>query len=94
MVKFILMLSPALIPILMFFIWRRFRRGKGAKENLSARESFLWRVSLIVSLAIAIVCIVVIGVSGDRAKRGEYIPPQYEDGKMVPGKVIPTGEHN
>ena len=89
MLKLLLKLWPAALPILIYWLWRKFRRGKAAEDKLSPLESRLWIATLVLSLVIAIVCIVVMGAGGEGGE-GTYVRPQYEGGgKVIPGHVEP-----
>lgn len=74
MLKFLLSLWPAMIPLAVYLLWRMFRQGKGAEDTLSAAESRLWMGTLILSLVIAAVCIVAFGASTGESVRENFVP--------------------
>jgi predicted Co/Zn/Cd cation transporter (cation efflux family) len=84
MVKFLISLWPALVALIVFVVWRLLRRGKKAESQLSKAESRLWILTLILSLVIAVICIIVMGVSG------ENVRPAYDYRQPTPTQPVHT----
>lgn len=81
---------PVLIPLLVYIIWLQVVGRKAVKEG-RAKPLFRegpWYWVVIATLAMAMLCFVVLGISIDGSK-GVYVPPHMENGVMVPGTVTP-----
>ncbi len=94
MVKLLFKFWPALTPLILYGIWFFFLRKKGKKDDkLSDKEAKLWIWTLVATLVIALVCILVMAVNMEQGDRdAEYVPPRYEDGKIVPSYIVPKHE--
>lgn len=91
MTNFLAKFWPALIPVAIFLFWLLFLRKKVTerdKEGIPTWEARLWLWTLLASLLIAGGIIVWTALSETPVK-GQYVPPRYEDGKVIPGHVIP-----
>lgn len=90
MIRFLLYLAPALIPLLLCFIWVvvKKKRAKRAGNGDVHIKDGPWLVAFSLSALIAIMIAIVIGVSQQPIK-GEYTAPRYEDGRVIEGSVAP-----
>ncbi len=79
---------PALLPLLVYYVWHRLavRRAKNENKPLPHFRDGPIYWTVLASLAIAVLCFVVMGLDID-VQKGEYTPPMLQDGKIVPGHV-------
>ncbi|MBT5110042.1 MAG: hypothetical protein HOM25_15295 [Rhodospirillaceae bacterium] len=82
---------PLAAPFVIYYVWWFFAKRKALAEiegrKPSAWEELPW-VWLVIAgcglMAITLISLATIGIEGvDRA----YIPPHFEDGKIVPGRM-------
>lgn len=75
-------LLPFLLPFIGFFIYRFLvTRGQPLLQNTP------WFVLTAAGLALVIVSLVTLALTGGWQTGGEYQPPRFEDGRIVPGEV-------
>lgn len=81
---------PALLPLLVYWLWflraRRLAQKKG--ETLPKFRDGPWYRIVLASFAVAFICFLAMGLQAKRTK-GEYTPPHMENGQLVPGEVTP-----
>lgn len=79
---------PALVPILLYAAWMALRRGRASRRGAEkpAWRDGPWFWAVMASIAVAIVCLVLWGLSADPV-RGRYVPPHMENGTLVPGII-------
>ena len=91
MIKLLIKFWPALIPIGLFVLWRIFTRKKRkAEEEWPHWDEKLLMWTLVATLLVAIITISVYVLSQESNIDSKYVPPHYEDGEIVPGKMIPA----
>ena len=74
-----------LLPFALYALYLRFR---GSEEN-AAPLKHPWSILIISGLTLAATSFVVWGVFENENQRGVYVPPHLEDGRVVPGRVLP-----
>lgn len=85
MIKLLIRFWPVLVPLLLYLVWFLFFRKKREAEEVTPQwEAWFWIGTLVVSLLIAIVMLVIMGVSTPSDTEGTYVPAKYEDGKIIP----------
>ena len=87
---FLLRLWPALIPLIAYFLWMRWRNRVRHKQGLEAmrlREG-PWLAAVLCSIFTAGVLLVILGTEGEM-QEGSYVPPKLVDGKVVEGHFEP-----
>lgn len=78
-------LLAMLAPFVVYFAWRLLvTRGRGALEKTP------WFLLTVASLLMAIGGFAAIALMPERIGQGEWVPPQLEDGRIVPGHVAPA----
>ncbi len=91
MIKMLIKFWPVLIPVALFILWRIFTHKKRkAGEELPHWDEKLLLWSLVTSLLIAIISLSIYVYSADTNINSQYIPPHYKDGKIIPGRMIPS----
>lgn len=81
-------LWPALIPLLMYYIWHVSVCRK-AEKNGQPKPKFRdgpWYWAVLASLAVGAACLLFLGASIE-PQTGTYVPPHMENGVLVPGQV-------
>lgn len=74
---------PFLLPFIGFFTYRYLvTDGRALLQNTP------WFVLCVAGLALVSVSLVTVALTGGWDTAGEYAPPSYEDGRIVPGRVI------
>ena len=73
---------PFLLPFIGFFSYRLLvTRGRPLLENTP------WFVLSAAGLGLVIVSLVTLALTGGWDRSGDYVPPRFEDGRIVPGEV-------
>lgn len=71
-----------LLPIILYLIWRRFRRGED--ERAGPLDYGLLGLAVVILGGLAVLALTQGGEPGD-----EYLPARVIDGKVVPGTIAP-----
>jgi hypothetical protein len=77
-----------LLPFAAYALYLRFR----PQSDKRSAASHPWTVLVIAGLALVAASFVFWGVFENANQRGVYVPPHLEDGRLVPGRVIPESE--
>lgn len=87
---FLLRLWPVLIPLFVYLVWMRRVRNKAraAGGPIPHFGQGPWFWALVASLTIGILLFLSFGLSHER-NTGAYVPPHMENGKIIPGEVVP-----
>lgn len=90
MPRVLLYLWPALLPLLLFFIWHHWRAQKARKndEPSPLLKDGPWFMITLLSIIIAIICLFMFGLSQEHTK-GDYVPAQMQNNTLNPGKLHP-----
>lgn len=91
MIRLLIKIWPAFIPIALFMLWyllacRKHKKGK--RETKPTVKEGPWLLTILSSIAIAIICIIFSGLNQESIK-GNYTPAYIQDGKIVEGSVSP-----
>lgn len=81
---------PVLVPLLVYWLWLLLVRRRAVKEG-KPKPRFSdgpWFWAVLCSLAVGLLCFLYLGMSA-QGTTGDYTPPQFKDGKIVPGTVSP-----
>ena len=85
----LLRLLLVLLPILLFLAWRFWRNRRAVAQGqpgLDLRDGpWVWLIAG--GLVLAIASFGVAGLTGGEKPGGNYVPPRYEDGKVVPSHI-------
>lgn len=72
------------LPFVAYFAYRLLaNRGQGFLQNTP------WFSLASAGLILTIMGFVTLGLVGGSSPDGRYIPPSYQDGEIVPGRVVP-----
>ena len=77
-------LLPLLAPTAIYFLWL-YTIGR-----VGERTPWTWLI--VGGLVAAAVALVIVGV-GSGSRSGTYVPPHVEDGRLVPGQIVPPSGH-
>ena len=77
-----------LLPFALYLVYLRLRQED---EETSSRQH-PWTALFISGLVLVAASFVFWGLFENRNQRGVYIPPHLEDGRLVPGRVVPEEE--
>lgn len=80
----------ALLFLLPFALYLAYLRLRQDEEMSSAQHP--WTTLFISGLVLVAASFVFWGLFENRNQRGVYIPPHLEDGRLVPGRVVPEAE--
>jgi hypothetical protein len=82
----LLRLLLVILPVLLFIAWRFWRHRRAVAQGLPGldlREGpWVWLVSG--GLVLAIASLAFAALTGGEPPGGDYVPPRYEDGKIMP----------
>lgn len=89
MIRVLLKIWPALVPVALFLIWywvalRRAR--KNPEQDTPQMRDGPWRITLAAALVIAIICLIV-EVMLEPATKGTYVPAHMESGQVIEGHI-------
>ncbi len=82
---------PFLVPIILFAVWyflARRRAGKAGEKAPSWREA-PWGWIALSGLLVLALGLAFFRFSTGASPDGTYVPPKYEDGRVIPGHVEP-----
>ena len=77
--------------LLPFALYAAFLRVRGQNESPTP-ISHPWNILIISGLVLVAASFVFWGLFENANQRGVYVPPHLEDGRLVPGRVVPPGE--
>ena len=90
MALFLFRFWPVVIPTLLYCFWLFFARARARKSGAPLPHfrdgPVYWLV--IATLAVAMLCFIVMGVTREDHK-GAYQPPHMENGTVTPAQVVP-----
>jgi len=89
MVKLLIKIWPALIPIVICAVWYFFIHKRKKGDRLREWEVRLWTWVAISSVVIAIITMLFFALTVESNKDMEYFPSRLEDGKLVKGHMEP-----
>jgi IS5 family transposase len=82
----LLRLLLVILPVLLYLAWRFWRHRRAVAQGLPGRDlragPGVWLLSG--GLVMAIASLAFVGLTGGEPPGGNYVPPRYEDGKIVP----------
>jgi hypothetical protein len=81
-------LFDGLLFLLPFALYLAYLRLRQQDEETSSRQH-PWTALFISGLVLVAASFVFWGLLENRNQRGVYIPPHLEDGRLVPGRVVP-----
>jgi hypothetical protein len=88
MIRFLIELWPAVIPLLLYTVWIVLLRRRAHKSGIE-KPGWLsgpWFWMVLATAGTLVICLFAIGVFSSGTK-GDYIPPHMENGTLVPGRV-------
>ena len=94
---FLTIVLPLVAPTILYLVWLRVARwpSEGSSEGSPAGEKLGWATLPWVWLAAAgaallALVLFVVTVHFGTAQPGTYVPPRWENGKIVPGHIEPA----
>lgn len=75
---------PLLLPAALYLLWLWAARRRG-KADADPGE---WLWVLVTGIVLMVAVLVLTALTGGGDPSGIYQPPRYEDGRIVPGKII------
>jgi hypothetical protein len=86
---FLTIVLPLLLPTALYVLWALITGNIGLTGSASAWRRLPWTWLVVAGTALAAVVVaVLVETGGDR--EGSYIAPHLEDGRVVPGHVVPA----
>jgi hypothetical protein len=77
---------PLLMPFVIYGVYLYYHRRAGGTKSMQT-ETAAWLT--LAGLILMIVSLFAVGLMSGEPKDGTYVPPRYEDGKIVPSQVLP-----
>ena len=84
-------LFDGLLFLLPFALYAVYLRVREHDEDMKSKQH-PWTALFISGLVLVAASFVFWGLFENANQRGVYVPPHLEDGRLVPGRVIPEGE--
>ena len=85
MLRILMECWPALLPLLIFALWLRYRRRRARRLGLYLppllHPHWLWAIGA--ALLILLACLFWLGLSADSNQGTHYAPKQFKDGKLI-----------
>ena len=81
---------PLILPSLLYIAWLRATGRLMAVRGGIAPLPWPWLIGS--GLALAALTLVVVNVQFGNSPQGTYVPPHVEDGRVVPGHVVPQAK--
>jgi uncharacterized protein DUF6111 len=85
--SFFIHLIPFLLPFVLYALYLYFDKRAGGDKR------WQWNsvsIALITGLVLTILSFVILGLNSGEPIDGTYIPPRYEDGRIIDSIVIPN----
>ncbi|GLQ05731.1 DUF6111 family protein [Sneathiella chinensis] len=82
-------LIPLLLPFVVYGIYLYFNKKLGGEKTWKGRSV---AISTLIGLILMAVSLVTLGVLDGDPKDGVYVPPRFEDGKLIDSTVLPSGK--
>jgi hypothetical protein len=79
-------LIPLLVPILFYFLYLYFINRAGGEKTIQGRYV---AISFLIGLILMAFSFLVVAALRDDPADGIYVPPRYEDGKIIDSVVLP-----
>lgn len=92
MIRYVLLhyVLPLVLPFVIYGVWlllaRRKARTAGGEEAPEWRDA-PWTWLFVAGAALVAVGLVGLALTGGAPPGGEYVPPKYIDGEVVPGRL-------
>ncbi|MBL4907018.1 MAG: hypothetical protein JKX94_06160 [Sneathiella sp.] len=83
---FLFHLIPLLIPFVVYGLYLYFSRRAGGEKTWQGKSI---AISTLIGLIFMAISLMALGVIRDDLVDGTYIPPRFEDGKIIPPQIIP-----
>jgi hypothetical protein len=77
---------PLIVPSLLYYLWLRATGRLIAGIGVAALP---WPWLIASGVALTVLVLVVVTVHYGNSPTGAYVPPRVEDGRVVPGHVVP-----
>lgn len=71
------------LPFVLYFLWLGLQRRRYAEEAIAQRSHLVWVAAA--GFVLAVIGFVYFTDFGGASPDAVYVPPRYEDGKLVPG---------
>lgn len=86
---FITIVVPLLLPTALYLLWVT-TWGAPHDGGASAWSSLPWVWLAAAGAGLLVVVLLVVTVGFGTAQRGMYVPPRWENGRIIPGHIAPT----
>jgi hypothetical protein len=82
-------LLPLLLPIVAYLVWWRLTRGKALAQGQPPPELAKgpWAYLIAAGLVLVLAGLIYTGITSGEPPGGTYVPPSYQDGRIVPGHI-------
>lgn len=80
---------PLLLPILIYLGWWYLARRRALSRGHPTPQlgDAPWTWLFVAGLGLMVVVLIVMGLTWGEEPGGVYVPPRYEDGKIIPGHI-------
>lgn len=87
--EFLTLVVPLLLPTILYLLWLRAMRWSETGSAIAwHRLPWVWLVLTGVALTALVLFVVTVGFG--TAMPGIYIPPRFENGRIIPGHIEPA----
>jgi len=84
---FLFHLIPLLIPFVVYAIYLYFAKKAGSDKTWQGKSI---AVSTLIGLFLMALSMIGLGLSRDEPVEGTYVPPRFENGKLIGAEIIPN----
>ena len=81
---------PLVLPALLYIFWVKISRVFGSNPDRQLRDG-PWFWLAVAGFALMTAGMVALALIGTNPTEGTYQPPRVEDGKIIPGHIVPDG---
>lgn len=86
--NFLLELAVMALPFILYYGYRNFLL-RHKREDGADFSPIPYHRLFAIGLGLALIVFVIAALTGDRVREGKYVPAHMENGKLVPGEVVP-----
>ncbi len=84
---FLFHLIPLLLPFIVYGLYLYFNKRAGGEKTWRGRSVAIATIIGLVLMGISMVTLVVLR---EAPAEGEYVPPRFEDGKLIEPQILPS----
>ncbi len=77
---------PFLVPFIVYGVYLHYLKRAGGEKTWQGKSL---AITTMIGLIFVAASFVALWIFQDRAEDGDYIPPRFENGKLIEGQIVP-----